>query len=173
MKEQFYNISKEEFNDLLKNKGRFIALASEEEVIWAPLGVGITHEQIAQAFGKDPRLPENCEWFEEHVRLRYDLNERRVWWTFALVENPTNFFYNRRAVKKHYRLGFRVLNRLAAKYPELKGLKLELADVGGLYQKYACVSTFKQTNGKWELQEMSIEEEAKGTTLKEAKVKYS
>lgn len=173
MKEQFVLIKELDFKKILKEQGRFIALANTEEVIWGPLEIGMTHEQLAQLIGKDPRSSkENLEWFENHVRLRYNLAQKLVTWTFAIKTNPESFLENRRKVRTHYKLGFDTLNNLASLYRELKDLKLELLDIEELYSRYACVSIFKRINGKYKLAEMSISEENKGLTFKKAQLKY-
>jgi hypothetical protein len=172
MIEHFYLFDQKEFERQLQIEGRFIALANPNEVYWAPLDVGVTHEQIAQSLGKDPRLKENNEWFEQFVRFRFDLKIKIVWWTFSplMSEDP---FLNKKKTKEHYSLGFQTLNALKAKYSEISNLQIEIADIEGNLDKYSCVSSFKEVNGKWQLVEMSTREEQRGLTLKEAQLKYN
>lgn len=170
MKEHFVFFDQKEFESQLEANGKILALANPNEVYWGPGNV--FHEQIARSLGKDPRLDENTEWFEQFARLFFDLENKEVSWTFELVPSE-NIHQHKRKVRQHYDLGFNALKVIQEKYPSLKDLRLKIDDSEKMLEKFSCVSTFKEIDGKWELVEMSISEQKNGLTLKEAKSKYN
>lgn len=169
MKEDFVFFDQKEFEHQLEINGKILALANPSEVYWGPENT--FHEQIAYSLGKDPRLDENIEWFEQFVRLFYNLEAKEVEWSFFLVasEDP---YQHKRKVKQYYNLGLKTIEALKSKYPQFQNLVLKIHDNEKMLEQYSCVSTFREINGQWKLVEMSLSEERKGLTLEQVQLKY-